>query len=200
MSAVRLTAGMLTQPYQWHLHADGRGTHSHTERRDLPLKVESRPVAVARRWVPLLISTRWFCFWGESWSTTPCPFFLLGLTACQTHVIQEIPLLGPSRVTIATGIRTCRCRPSLRLAPVHMLARSLAPVLYCTEAFVATVGGIIQVSRCCPEVILYFCFSCCKETCLQTHRFLREKLKIISSSGITYRFGIWLSSLQFLLF
>lgn len=40
----------------------------------------------------------------------PGPLFLLGLRACQTYVIQEIPLLGPSGVTIATGTRTCHCR------------------------------------------------------------------------------------------
>lgn len=55
------------------------------------------------------------------------PFFLLGLRACQTHVIQEIPLLGPSGVTIATGGGTCRCRP---LVPARSRAHAPSgPVL-----------------------------------------------------------------------
>lgn len=77
----------------------------------------------------------------------PWPLFLLGLKACQTYVIQEIPLLGPSGVTIATGTRTCHCWP----APYSLLCTcSLACFLffslplYCLKPFVM-VGGISQV-------------------------------------------------------
>ncbi|KAI4820866.1 hypothetical protein KUCAC02_028833 [Chaenocephalus aceratus] len=86
----------------------------------------------------------------EKVDPTPWPPFLLGLRACQTYVIQEIPLLGPSGVTIATGTRTCRCRPSL--APVHMLsalsARSLFPfsVETQTELFTLYLGDRLDLS------------------------------------------------------
>lgn len=100
--------------------------------------------------MPLLLSTLWFCFWGESWSYPPGPLFLLGLRACQTYVIQEIPLLGPNGVTIATGTQTCRCRPRLCTC-------SLAP-LDCCEVFVVMVGGTSQVYWCCPKVLLEICF------------------------------------------
>lgn len=46
MSAARLTAGMLTQSYQWHLHLEGRDRNilagPHTQRRDLAFKAASR--------------------------------------------------------------------------------------------------------------------------------------------------------------
>lgn len=47
MSAARLTAGMLTQLYQWHLHLEGKdrnmvdGPH-HTQRKDLVIKAMYR--------------------------------------------------------------------------------------------------------------------------------------------------------------
>lgn len=46
MSAARLTAGMLTQLYQWHLHLEGKDRHivggPHTQRRDLVFKAVYR--------------------------------------------------------------------------------------------------------------------------------------------------------------
>lgn len=132
MSAARLTAGMLTQSYLWHLHLEGRDrntlagppTHTHTA---LRLKSAS--------WLErcVTITKCLFCFppfgfvFEEKVDPTPWPLFLLGLRACQTYVIQEIPLLGPSGVTIATGTRTCRCRPSL--ARSLLCTCSLAPSL-----------------------------------------------------------------------
>lgn len=76
-----------------------------------------------------------FFFLKEKVDPRPCPLFLLGLRACQAHVIQEIPLLGPSWVAVATGTRTCRCRPWL----LRTLASSSS--FYCWEVFVVGVGG-----------------------------------------------------------
>ena len=122
MSAARLTAGMLTQLYQWHLHLEGKDRNivegPHTQRRDLVFKAAYRLDSCS----PSLCL---FCFppfgfvFEEKVDPTPWPLFLLGLRACQTYVIQEIPLLGPSGVTIATGTRTCRCRPSLTRSCAH---------------------------------------------------------------------------------
>lgn len=167
MSAARLTAGMLTQSYQWYLHSRG-GQKKHAappHTRTVRTPCFKRCVQVG--WLqPITECLLCFGFvFEEKVDPTPWPPFLLGLRACQTYVIQEIPLLGPSGVTIATGTRTCRCRPSPARSRAH--ARRLPLPLYCLEAFVMTVGGIGQ---CCPEVVLYRRASCCEEVHVQTHR------------------------------
>ena len=95
------------------------------------------------------------------------PLFLLRLWACQTHVIQEIPLLCPRQVTIATGTRTCRCRPLLACSCAH--AHWFPLPLHCSLGFVLMVRGISQV-------MLYRCAFCHEEVGLQIHSVLEYYL------------------------
>lgn len=128
MSAVRLTAGMLTQSYQWHLRAQ-----RHTRLPSSSLEAFSSS----------------FFLKGESRSQSlpPFPAGIKGLSSTcdpgNTFTRPEQDRHGNRHSNL----------PLQALAPARTLASSSS--FYRWEVFVVGVGGASGVGCCCPEVV--FC-------------------------------------------